>query len=232
MLAILYPEQFRRLFGELNYRNPVALLAIAAPTISATILTAAWQGKTGLRELYARLVQWRFGIKWYALILLGIPFLGWLTTLVAGANPVYVLSTPAFAISILLNLMYTGPLCEELGWRGYALPRLLRQFNPLVASLILGLFWGVWHLPSFFISSVVQSSLSLPAFLLFGLFTSILMTWIFQTHRWERPRRSPVPLYGERVAFNHWRTVGRIRIGVDGVCRFGGGVGQKTWLVH
>jgi membrane protease YdiL (CAAX protease family) len=164
----------------LNYRNPVALIAIAAPTVSATILTAAWQGKTGLRELYSRLAQWRFGLRWYALILLGIPFLGWLTTLVAGANPVYVLSTPAFAISILLNLMYTGPLCEELGWRGYALPRLLRQFNPLVASLILGLFWGVWHLPSFYISSLVQSSLSLPAFLLFGLFTSILMTWIFR----------------------------------------------------
>jgi membrane protease YdiL (CAAX protease family) len=180
LLAILYPEQFRRLFGELNYRNPVALIAIAAPTVSATILTAAWQGKTGLRELYSRLVQWRFGLSWYALILLGVPFLGWMTTLVAGANPVYVLSTPAFAFSILLNLMYTGPLCEELGWRGYALPRLLRQFNPLIASLILGLFWGVWHLPSFFISSVVQSSLSLPAFLLFGLFTSILMTWIFR----------------------------------------------------
>ena len=180
ILAIGFPEQFQRLFGELNYRNPVALLAIAAPTISATILTAAWQGKVGLRELYSRLVQWQFGVKWYALILLGIPFLGWLTTLVAGANPVYVLTDPVFAISILLNLMYTGPLCEELGWRGYALPRLLGQFNPLVASLILGLFWGVWHLPSFFISTVVQSSLSLPAFLFFGLFTSILMTWIFQ----------------------------------------------------
>lgn len=180
VFAIMFPEQFIRLFGELNYWNPVALFAIAAPTISATILTAVWQGKAGLRELYSRLFRWRFGIQWYAFIFLVIPLLGWLATQLGGANPVYELTDPVFAFLFALNLMYTGPLCEELGWRGYALPRLLRQFNPLVASLILGLFWGVWHLPSFYISSVVQSGLSLPAFLLFGLFTSILMTWIFQ----------------------------------------------------
>ena len=180
VLAILFPEQFIRLFGELNYWNPVALFAIAAPTISATKLTALWQGKAGLRELYSRLIRWRFGIQWYAFIFLVIPLLGWLAAQLGGAKPVYELTSPVLAIPILLNLLYTGPLCEELGWRGYALPRLLRQFNPLVASLILGLFWGLWHLPSFYISSVVQSGLSLPAFLFFGLFTSILMTWIFQ----------------------------------------------------
>ena len=133
-----------------------------------------------MKELYARLIQWRFGIQWYAFILIGIPLLGWLSTLAADATPAFVITTPAMAVSIFFNLLYTGPLCEELGWRGYALPRLLNQFSPLVASLILGFFWGVWHLPSFFISSLVQSSLSLPAFLLFGLITSILMTWIFQ----------------------------------------------------
>jgi uncharacterized protein len=180
VFVILFPVQFQSLFGELNYWNPVAILAIAAPTLSATVLTAAWQGKVGLRELYARLIRWRFGIRWYALILLGIPLLGWLTAQLVGAHPTYVLTTPALAFSVLLNLVITGPLCEELGWRGYALPRLLRQFNPLVASLVLGIFWGIWHLPSFYISTLVQSSLSLPAFLFLGLFTSILMTWIFQ----------------------------------------------------
>jgi membrane protease YdiL (CAAX protease family) len=180
MVAILFPDQFKRIFGEVNLWNPVAPFVIGAPTISATILTAVWQGKSGLRELYSRLIRWRFGLQWYALILLGIPFLGWLAAQAGGAKLVYELTNPALAILILLNLLYTGPLCEELGWRGYALPRLLRQFNPLVASLILGIFWGVWHLPSFYISSLVQSSLSLPAFLFFGLFTSILMTWIFQ----------------------------------------------------
>jgi uncharacterized protein len=179
VIAILYPEQFTRIVGELNYYNPVALFAIAAPTISATILAWVWEGKPGLKILYARLIQWRFGIQWYAFILIGIPLLGWLSTLVADATPVFVITTPALAVSIFLNLLYTGPLCEELGWRGYALPRLLKQFNPLAASLILGFFWGVWHLPSFYISSLVQSGLSLPMFLVFGLCTSVMMTWIF-----------------------------------------------------
>lgn len=179
IIAILFPEQFTRIVGELNYFNPVAIIAIAAPTISATILAWTWEGKPGLKALYARIIQWRFGIQWYAFILIGIPFLGWLSTLVAGATPVFVITSPLMAVSVFLNLLYTGPLGEELGWRGYALPRLLKQFNPLVASLVLGFFWGVWHLPSFLISSTVQSGLSLPMFLLFGLCISIVMTWIF-----------------------------------------------------
>ena len=178
--AILFSTQFKRIFGELTYFNPMAILAVAAPTISATILTVAWQGKAGLRELYARLIRWRFGIQWYAFLLIGIPFLGWLAALVAGASPVYRLTSPALAFSVLLNLLVTGPLGEELGWRGYALPRLLKQFNPLIASLILGAIWGVWHLPSFYISSLVQSGLSLPVFLCFAMINSILITWIFQ----------------------------------------------------
>lgn len=180
LVAILFPEQFKQIFGELNYFNPVAIIAIAAPTISATILAWAWEGRPGLKALYARFTQWRFGIQWYAFILIGIPFLGWLSTLVMSATPVFVITSPLMAVSVFLNLLYTGPLGEELGWRGYALPRLLKQTSPLVASLILGFFWGVWHLPSFFISSTVQSGLSLPMFLVFSLGTSTLMTWIFQ----------------------------------------------------
>ncbi len=180
LVAILFPEQFKRIFGELNYFNPVAIIAIAAPTISATILAWAWEGRPGLKALYARFTQWRFGIQWYAFILIGIPFLGWLSTLVMSATPVFVITSPLMAVSVFLNLLYTGPLGEELGWRGYTLPRLLKQTSPLVASLILGFFWGVWHLPSFFISSTVQSGLSLPMFLVFSLCISTLMTWIFQ----------------------------------------------------
>jgi hypothetical protein len=86
---------------------------------------------------------------------------------------------------VLLNLLVTGPLGEELGWRGYALPRLLKQFSPLIASLILGAIWGVWHLPSFYISSLVQSGLSLPVFLCFAMINSILITWIFQHTGWS-----------------------------------------------
>ena len=178
--AILFPAQVRAIFGELTGFNPLFILAVAAPTISATVLTLIWEGWSGLGTLYARLIRWHFGIQWYALILIGIPLLGWLITRVAGADPKYDLSTPTLIFSALLNLLITGPLGEELGWRGYALPRLLKRFSPFVASLILGAIWGVWHLPSFFVSSLVQAELFLPIFLFGALCTSILVTWIFQ----------------------------------------------------
>lgn len=178
--AILLPTQFRAIFGELTGFNPLFILAVAAPTISATISTLVWEGRSGLGGLYARLVRWRFGIQWYILVLIGIPFLGWLTSRVAGADPKYDLSTPALVFAALFNLLITGPLGEELGWRGYALPHLLKRFTPFVASLILGAIWGVWHLPSFFVSSLVQAGLFLPIFLFGALCTSILVTWIFQ----------------------------------------------------
>jgi membrane protease YdiL (CAAX protease family) len=74
-------------------------------------------------------------------------------------------------------------LCEELGWRGYALPRLLTRFSPFTASLILGVIWGVWHLPSFFLSGMEQNGMSLTLFIIYTPCLSILMTWVFQhTH--------------------------------------------------
>ncbi len=180
IFVILFPAQFKAIFGEITGFNPIAILAVAAPTISATILVLVREGWSGVRALYARLFHWRVGIQWYALILIGIPMIGWLIVQGTGSDPKYDLSTPPLILSALLNLLIFGPLGEELGWRGYALPRLLKYFNPLAASLILGAIWGVWHLPSFFISSLVQSSLSLPIFLIMGLTTSILLTWLFE----------------------------------------------------
>jgi membrane protease YdiL (CAAX protease family) len=74
----------------------------------------------------------------------------------------------------------TGPLGEEFGWRGFALPRLLRRWHPLSAALILGAIWWAWHLPTFFISTLSQSSLSIPVFLLNSLSLSVIMTWLYQ----------------------------------------------------
>jgi membrane protease YdiL (CAAX protease family) len=177
--VIFFSEPFRALFGELTGFHPLYILAVAAPTLAATMLTLAWEGWSGLRGLWASLTRWRFGFQWYVFALVVIPVLGWLTSRVAGADPKYDLSTPTLVAAALLNLLI-GPLGEELGWRGYALPRLLRRFNPCAASLILGAIWGLWHLPSFFVSSQVQADLSLPIFLVGALCLSIIATWLFQ----------------------------------------------------
>lgn len=182
-LAIFLPVQFQTLVGDLTDTSPIYFLAIAAPTISATILTFAQDDWNGLRSLYARLIRWRFSFKWYVLVLIGIPLVGWIAAHFTGASPLKPTDTPAEFLRLLFYILITGPLCEELGWRGFALPRLLNRFSPFTASLILGLIWGVWHLPSFFVSGMVQKGMSLVIFVLYTPCLSILMTWVFQHTR-------------------------------------------------
>ena len=77
----------------------------------------------------------------------------------------------------------TGPLGEEFGWRGFALPRLLQHRRPLAAALILGVIWWAWHLPTFFIPALSQHQLSIPIFLVNILALSVIMTWLYQRTR-------------------------------------------------
>ena len=70
-------------------------------------------------------------------------------------------------------------LGEELGWRGYALPKLLQRFSPLVASLILGMVWSLWHLPTFFLPGTPQYQQPVVAFLIMTTVYSIMLSWIF-----------------------------------------------------
>lgn len=178
--AIFLPVQFQAVFGELADTNPIYYVAVAAPTISATVVTFSPEGWAGLKALYSRLIRWRFGIQWYAGVIVGIPVFGWLASKFTGSNPLKPTNSVGQLLLILVYLLSTGPLLEELGWRGFALPRLLKRFNPFVASLILGVIWGLWHLPSFFLSGMVQAKLSLFAFILWTPCFAILITWIFQ----------------------------------------------------
>jgi len=68
---------------------------------------------------------------------------------------------------------------EELGWRGFALPRLLEARTPLNAAIVLGLIWFAWHLPTFFISTLSQSQLPIALFCVNSIALSILMTWVY-----------------------------------------------------
>jgi len=179
-LLALFPGLFAALFGPLSAASPAFVLAVAGPTIAATILTFLRDGHRGLAALYARLAHWRFGLTWYALILVGIPLLSSLTSQVVGAERHLELNTLSSLIGFLLLNLILGPLGEELGWRGYAFPRLMERFTPLLASLILGLIWGVWHLPAFFMAGLPQTSQALPLFLVGTVLMAIVATWIFQ----------------------------------------------------
>jgi membrane protease YdiL (CAAX protease family) len=82
----------------------------------------------------------------------------------------------AFATTFLLG----GPLGEEPGWRGFALPRLQRRNGPLLGSVILGVLWALWHLPLFWTG--VWNPPTIPNILMFIVMITaltIIMTWVF-----------------------------------------------------
>ena len=82
--------------------------------------------------------------------------------------------------SLLLQVYYAN---EEIGWRGFALPRMLGRWNALFSSILLGLLWGAWHMP--YLWGIKGASLPWPftTFLLFIVSISILMTWVFNHTR-------------------------------------------------
>lgn len=89
-------------------------------------------------------------------------------------------SQPWMILPTFLAMLFVGgSVQEEYGWRGYALPRLLTLVNPLAASLALGLTWGVWHLPLFFVSGLSQSYMPFGVFVLLALGFSVLFTWFY-----------------------------------------------------
>jgi membrane protease YdiL (CAAX protease family) len=172
--------------------NAAAILA--GPTLSAFIMTAATEGRAGLRRLLGRYVLWRVGIRWYLFALLGVPLVmvlgtmivsGGLPNLGALGGPSYVLGYLAFFV---LVFVFGGPLLEEPGWRGFALPRLERLHGPLGGTLILGVLWALWHLPEFLVPSWAASSggggiVGITLFTITAITFTIVITWVFNNTR-------------------------------------------------
>jgi membrane protease YdiL (CAAX protease family) len=107
-------------------------------------LTAVVSGRPGLRELRGRLGQWRVPLRWYALLLL--PPLAILAVL----GLLHVLVSPAFTPGLLLFGIPAGlfaGFAEEIGWTGFAYPRMSARWGARAGACLLGLLWGLWHLP-------------------------------------------------------------------------------------
>lgn len=162
----------------LMWINPlIGLLGLFGPALAAIIVTAATEGGAGVRALLSRIVRWRIPLPWY-LVALGLPAL---IALLAAAcadlfGPAVIRVGTLSVIDFVLVVLVVG---EELGWRGYALPKLLERFSPLVASLIVGAVWWLWHLPLFFIANTPQFGQPTVAFLIMTTAYSILLTWVF-----------------------------------------------------
>jgi pimeloyl-ACP methyl ester carboxylesterase/membrane protease YdiL (CAAX protease family) len=158
-----------------------------APAVAAVWAAGAESGTRGIRALLSMLVRWRVQPAWYAVALLGpaLVVVGGLGLGVALGSPVPPVP-PASAwlnVPLMFGVFVLLGAFEEIGWRGYALPRLLKQLTPVRASLLLGMIWGVWHAPQWFIPQTGQSGFPFPAFLVWVCALSVMFTWIFNGTR-------------------------------------------------
>jgi membrane protease YdiL (CAAX protease family) len=172
----------------------LALTIVAyGPTVAALIVTAVVDGRRGTGTLLRRYLAWRVGVRWYVAALCGL----WIPTLATAG--IYVLrggSIGALDVDRLVGLpllvvmaLPNGPLAEELGWRGYLLPRIAAGTSLLRASVAVGVVWTFWHAPLFwapagsFISGAPVTVRAVSTFLVIVVGLSCFVAWVWShTH--------------------------------------------------
>jgi uncharacterized protein len=183
-LYIFLPARMGAVFGRLTGNHPLFFLAVYAPAIAAFTLVAINGGLTGLRRFLGRALLWRCSAAWYAFLIIGIPLIFIAGSAVRGnlfTEPFPFESFQVLFVALVLAAI-KGPM-EEFGWRGLALPLLQRKFAPIWAGLILGVIWGLWHLPAFLLSGTQQSEWSFTAFFAGCLAISVIATALFNRSR-------------------------------------------------
>ena len=167
-------------------------LGALSASLAGIVLAVIEGRKGGVRELLGRFLIWRVGIQWWAFALLfmvipsvaalylfslfGGPTVDW-----SGLGPLY------SVVPMILTLTILAGMGEEFGWRGFAMPRLQARYNALVSSIIIGVLWGLWHIPLFLVEGTTQYNWRLdagliPAVLGYTVFLiawSIQYTWVF-----------------------------------------------------
>ena len=165
--------------GEMSISNPIFILAVWGPNIAAFIIVALSEGGRGIIRLFKKFIPIRTSVFWYVIVIFLFPLAGVMINLVT-ETPIMMSEMPKKEIiNLLLAILVSGPIGEELGWRGYALPRILEKKSAIVSAILVGLPWGIWHFPSFFMSGLPQAGAQIPAFLLSAVSISILVTWVF-----------------------------------------------------
>jgi uncharacterized protein len=162
------------------------LCTLAGPALASLLVTAITSGRAGVRHLLRRCIEWRVGVQWYLIAIFGfipIYLIGY--SIFSGVNlPLALLGrwqllfTAFFPQAVLIIL--TASFAEELGWRGFALPRLQQRYGPILGTLILGSLHALWHLLSFF--TVVNGPFILTSyvgFFIVAIAATFLYTWVF-----------------------------------------------------
>ena len=190
MAVAVYPGGFS--ITDEQFETAGALVYVAmlvGPSGAAILLTGFLDGRVGFRKLFSRLFKWRVDVRWYAIALLTAPLM--ITAILLGLSlispefkPVIFATddVPALVLSSIATGLAVG-LFEELGWSGFAVPRLKRRYGILNTGLIVGFVWGAWHFPPFWKSDTFSATF--PLILLLGQLFSwlppyrMLMVWVY-----------------------------------------------------
>ena len=195
ILLVVGPDGFPATREQSDRLFPFVLVALfAGPSVAGILLTGLVYGRVGFRNLLARMTRWRVGARWYAVALLTAPLLVMATLLVFSmTSPEFlprIFTSNEKASLLLFGLAWGlvgGGILEELGWSGFAVPRLRLRYDALTTGLIVGILWGAWHfLVAFWGSGTPSGELSLAVFLPAVLFYvgslpayRVLMVWVY-----------------------------------------------------
>jgi membrane protease YdiL (CAAX protease family) len=163
----------------------LTILSANVPSVVAIGLTAIVFGRGALRKLLGRLLIWRVNPLWYLGVVLGpvalVAGMVGLNTLLGG--PALSLGMPLVSVAIFFafSIFPGSALGEEIGWRGYVLPRLQSRMSALSAALLIAPIWGLWHLPLWLDGAPGHTPLIYVGFVLSVFALSILLTWVYNS---------------------------------------------------
>jgi membrane protease YdiL (CAAX protease family) len=166
-------------------RGPILFLGIFAPSIVALLLTARARGTDGVIALLRRLVQADVGVRWY---LFAIGYMVSVKLIVALVHRVFLGAWPRFGgeswyvmlAATIGSAIIGGQSGEEIGWRGFALPRVASRIGYGAGSIVLGIIWALWHLPLFFVREADTHGQSFFLYTLQVTAISVAIAWLYQ----------------------------------------------------
>lgn len=167
---------------------PSGLVAALMPGIAAIVIAARMGGGSAVRALLRQLTVWRVGVRWYAAaVLIGPAFIA-IAFVASSLWRGSWLPAPEVTIAAVVSMILIqtpNTLSEEVGWRGFALPRMAAKLGWLRASLILGFIWGAWHLPYWISAPNVHlyGAGAVALFFVIPVSGSLFFAWIYRATR-------------------------------------------------
>jgi len=165
------------------------ILASFGPALAALLLTGYIEGRSGVKRILADVLSVSRNRKWIAAAF----GLAGLAVLIPLAVLVYIHKVSLARVTVqrllflipnfFLNLLFFGSAADEIGWRGFLLPKLQQTRSAVSASVFIGLLWGLWQLPTYYFAGLVESNLSPVWLFLETTALSIILTWIFNSSR-------------------------------------------------